>query len=476
MSGPPDDMLPRFVDDAITFAIPRPAPRARRERPNVIVFFTDQQRWDTAGVHGNRSGLTPTFDRMAACATHVARSFTVQPVCGPSRACLQTGLYATQSGCYRNGVPLGNGTATLARAFGAAGYHTGYIGKWHLASGEPVGPVERGGYASWLAANKLEFTSEAYHTVVFDEDQRPRKLPGYRVDALTDAAIRFVDEHQHERFFLFLSFLEPHHQNHVDAYPPPEGSLETYQDAWTPPDLRALGGSSQQHLAGYYGMVRRLDDAYGRLLDALRSLGLRDDTVVLFTSDHGNHFKTRNDEYKRSGHDASLRVPTVFTGPGFDGGHRIERLVSILDLSATLCDAAGIDPPEGHEGRSILPLVRDPAAPWRDELFFQISESEVGRGLRTQRWKYGVTAPDTDPWNDAHAARYVEAYLFDLEHDPYELDNLIGQDNHRRVAEHLRGRLLERMTEAGEPAAIIEPAASRGRYQQREVFDDELGQ
>ena len=471
-----DDSTPTFVDDAITFAIPRPRPPLRGERPNVIVFFTDQQRWDTTGVHGNRSGLTPTFDRMAAYATHVARSFTVQPVCGPSRACMQTAVYATQSGCYRNGIPLGEEAETLARSFRAAGYHTGYIGKWHLASGEPVAPGERGGYESWLAANKLEFTSDAYHTVVFDEDTRPHRLPGYRVDALTDAAIRFVDEHQDEPFFLFLSFLEPHHQNHVDAYPPPEGSLEAYQDAWTPPDLRALGGSSQQHLPGYYGMVKRLDEAFGRLLDALRSLGLRDDTVVLFTSDHGNHFKTRNHEYKRSGHDASLRVPTVVTGPGFDGGGRVERLVSILDLGVTLCDAAGVDPPAGHQGRSILPLLRDRHAPWRDELFFQVSESEVGRGVRTQRWKYGVTAPGADPWNDAHAAHYVEAYLYDLEHDPYELDNLIGQENHLRVAEHLRERLLERMAEIGEPPATVGPAEARPRYQQREVFDDELDQ
>ncbi|TVR88843.1 MAG: DUF4976 domain-containing protein [Trueperaceae bacterium] len=470
----PDDTPLTYPEDEITFAIAPGARAPRDERPNVIVFFTDQQRWDTTGVHGNRSALTPTFDRVAAYATHVARSFTVQPVCGPSRACMQTGLYATQSGCYRNGVTLPSDAPTLAHSFRAAGYHTGYIGKWHLASGEPVGPAERGGYEAWLAANKLEFTSDAYHTVVFDEEQQPHKLPGYRVDALTDAAIRFVDEHQAEPFFLFLSFLEPHHQNHVDAYPPPEGSLEPYLDAWTPPDLRALGGSTQQHLPGYYGMVRRLDEAFGRLLDALRSLGLREDTVVLFTSDHGNHFKTRNDEYKRSGHDASLRVPTVLTGPGFDSGRRIEQIVSILDLSATLTDAAGLERPERHEGRSILPLVRDPGAPWRDELFFQISESEVGRGLRTRRWKYGVSAPDADPWHDAHAERYVEAYLYDLEHDPYELDNLIGQANHARVAEHLRERLLARMVEAGEPPAVVEPAPARARYQQREVFDDEL--
>jgi arylsulfatase A-like enzyme len=156
---------------------------------NVIVFFTDQQRWDTTGAHGNRSGPTSTFDRLAAYATHVEHSYTVQPVCGPVRASMQRGLYATQSGCYRNAGPLARDAATIARSFAAAGYRTGSIGKWHLASGDPVASDERGGYAAWLGANQLEFTSDACHTVVFDEEKAPHKRPGYRVDALTDAAI-----------------------------------------------------------------------------------------------------------------------------------------------------------------------------------------------------------------------------------------------------------------------------------------------
>ena len=120
MSDTRDDLPPAFGGNLLRFAIPRPDGPSRGERPNVIVFFTDQQRWDTAGVHGNRSGLMPTFDRMAATATHVARSFTVQPVCGPSRACMQTGMYATRSGCYRNGVPL-----AVAVAAGPGRVHAG---------------------------------------------------------------------------------------------------------------------------------------------------------------------------------------------------------------------------------------------------------------------------------------------------------------------------------------------------------------
>lgn len=463
-----------FRDDHLTFAIPRGARQARQEKPNVIVFFTDQQRWDTTGSHGNPLGLTPNFDRTALTGTHLHHAFTVQPVCGPSRACLQTGMYATQNGCYRNAIPLQPATRTLAHSFKDAGYRTSYIGKWHLAANEPVPPAEQGGYDDWLGANKLEFTSDAYHTVVFDKHQHPRRLPGYRVDALTDAAIRYIDEHQEEPFFLFLSHLEPHHQNHLDDYPAPTGYRERYTGAWLPPDLAALGGSTHQHIAGYYGMVKRLDEAYGRLLDAVESLGLSDNTVVLYTSDHGNHFKTRNSEYKRSGHDASLRVPTVITGPGFQGGRQVRELVTLLDLHATLLDAAGIPIPNEVQGRSVLPLVRGDTRDWQNEVFFQISESEVGRGLRTTRWKYGVTAPQADAWNDAHASTYTEAYLYDLQADPYELFNLIGQENHQEVAGSLRERLLGRMREAGEPPAEIQPAPPKPRYGQRELLEGEV--
>lgn len=425
-------------------------------QPNVIVFFTDQQRWDTTGMHGNPLNLTPNFDRVAQRGTHVYNSFTCQPVCGPARSCLQTGLYATQTGCYRNMIPLPRDAKTLAHYFKAGGYQTGYVGKWHLGTGvDAVSAEERGGYDYWLASNLLEFTSDAYDTVMYDNDNQAVKLPGYRVDALTDAAIRYVDDHKDNPFYLFISYIEPHHQNHRDDYPAPDGYQEDYTaNMWIPPDLLALGGSTYQHLAGYYGMVKRLDEAFGRLLDALRSLDLLDNTVVLFTSDHGNHFKTRNDEYKRAPHDSAIRVPTVFQGPGFNGGGRITDLVSLIDLPPTLLDAAGLPIPDEMMGRSILSLLNGEA--WRDDMFIQISESQVGRAIRTQRWKYSVSAPDADAWNDAGSDTYKEEYLYDLLADPYELNNLIEIEVFNEVKQVLRERLVRRMVEAGEAEPTIE--------------------
>lgn len=429
--------------------------------PNVVVVFTDQQRWDTTGVHGNPLGLTPHFDRLARSGTDVHYSFTCQPVCGPARACLQTGLYATTSGCWRNGIPLPPGLPTLAEHFNNAGYETAYIGKWHLADRDPVPEAQRGGYQHWLAANTLEFTSDAYRTTVYDNNNQAVPLPGYRVDALTDAAIRFIDGPHDKPFFLFLSFLEPHHQNARDDYPAPEGYAEAYTGRWTPPDLASLVGTAPQHLPGYFGMVKRLDEALGRLTDALHSLNLRDDTILLFTSDHACHFKTRNGEYKRSCHDSSIRVPTALSGPGFDGGGQIQKLVSLIDLPPTLLDAAGLPVPPAMQGRSLLPLLRGQASDWPSEVFVQISESEVGRAVRTHRWKYSIYAPDRDGWRDSGSDHYTEEHLYDLQADPYELTDLIGTASLADVAAVMRERLCRRMAEAGEAVPTITPAPTR---------------
>lgn len=426
--------------------------------PNVVVVFTDQQRWDTTGMGGGQLGLTPNFDRMAIGGTYASVAITPNPVCAPARAAMQTGMYPSANGCFRNQLTMPSDVPTLATCFRNAGYATGYIGKWHLGdpgTPGPVDPAERGGYESWLAANVLEHTSDAYTTIVYDDDGDPVRLPGYRADALTDAAVRFVADHHDQPFFLFLSLLEPHQQNEVDAYVAPDGYAEQYVGAPLPPDLAALGTGSKLHeqIGGYYGQVKRVDECLGRLCDALRSVGILEDTIVAFTSDHGCHFRTRIGEYKRSCHDASLRVPLALSGPGFEGGRRIDHPVSTLDLPPTLLDAVGISVPATMQGRSLL----RPGTP--DAVLFQVSESEVGRGIRTDRWKYYVTAPGADGWRDREAVHYVESALYDLDHDPYELENLIGWNTTARVAATLREALTRRMIEAGEPEPVVEPAA-----------------
>ena len=423
------------------------------DKPNVIVFFTDQQRWDTSGLHGNPLELMPNFDQMAMRGTHFFNAFTSQPVCGPARSCMQTGLYATQTGVVRNGIPLKDEAITLANCFNDAGYDTAYIGKWHLAGIEPAfaggqKPVpkhRRGGYRYWLAGDLTEFISDSYHTVLFNEDNELVTLPGYRVDAQTDAAIRYIDRQQDNPFFMFLSFLEPHHQNHTDDYPPPDVYRGKYTGKWIPPDLATLRGATHQQIDGYYGMVKRLDEAFGRLLDALKSLGLLDKTIVLFTSDHGCHFKTRNWEYKRSCHESSIRIPMAAQGPGFQSGGRIQEMMSIVDVAPTLIDAAGLIVPSTMSGKSAMPLTRNQPVDWPDDIFIQVSESQTGRAVRTARWKYSVCSKGEESALKGSSEAYEEEFLYDLKADPYELNNLIGNANFREVGDFMMERLLERI-------------------------------
>lgn len=315
----------------------------------------------------------------------------------------------------------------------------------------------RGGYDYWLAANLLEFVSGPYDTHLWDKDDQEHVLPGYRVDAQTDAAIRYIDDKaaDEDPFFLFLSYLEPHHQNHSDDYPPPEGYEEAYIQAPLPPDLAKLGGTAPQHWPGYCGMIKRCDEALGRIMDALKSLKIDDNTIILFTSDHGCHFKTRNAEYKRSCHEASIRVPTAICGPGFNGGGRLSQLCSLIDVPTTLLDAAGIDAPLHMLGRSIRKLVANRTMDWPDDVFVQISESHTGRCVRTARWKYSVRydamGDDGKPVDAEFADVYTDDFLYDLQSDPWEQTNLIGMKPFASVVADMRERLKRRMTACGEP-------------------------
>jgi arylsulfatase A-like enzyme len=422
-------------------------------QPNIIVFFTDQQRWDTMGLNGNPMGLTPHLDRLARQGTFIKHAVTCQPVCGPARSCLQTGQYATTTGVWKNGNGLKEDAVTLASCFNDAGYRTGYIGKWHLAGdGQPKGPVSpelRGGYQDWLAADVVELTSGPYSTVFWDGDGKEHHFPGYRADAQTDAAIRYIDERAKDPdqpYMLFLSYIEPHHQNTDDSYPAPIGTAQNYRGGWLPPDLQDMKGSSPEHWAGYCGMVKRLDESLGRLMDTLVSRDQADNTIVAFISDHGCHFKTRNGEYKRTPHESSIRVPMALWGPGFNGGGERTEPAGLINLPATLLDGAGIPVPDTMQEGSLLPLTRNETQEWPTESFIQFGDGGLppGRAIRTNRWKYAVKASD-EYKNQGDAEVYQEMCLYDLECDPYELRNLIGLDSHAEIVDDLRNRLLKKI-------------------------------
>ncbi len=423
-------------------------------KPNIIFYFSDQQRWDTLN-----SELMPNVWELGEEGTIFENSFTCQPVCGPARACLQTGQYATENGCFWNGIPLPESTKTMADYFNENGYDTAYIGKWHLASDRAKGigfhcektavPKEKqGGYKYWRAADVLEFTSHGYDGYVFDEDGNKIDFTGYRADCINDFAIEYVYNHNGEKpFFMFISQLEPHHQNDRGHFEGPVEAIEKYKDYPIPEDLTFLKGDYNEEYPDYIAAINRLDENVGKLVDALKEKGIYENTIIIYTSDHGCHFKTRNFEYKRSCHESSIHTPLVFGGGAIEKTDSKDCLVSLIDLPPTILKLAGITVPESYSG-NVLP-INEADASERDCVFVQISESHIGRCVRTKNWKYSAKAIGSG-WYKSKAVHYFDDFLYDLKNDPYEKNNLVDDENYAKVLYQIRTLLSREMVNAGE--------------------------
>ena len=433
---------------------------------NIIFYFTDQQRWDTCGCFGQPLDITPNLDALARDGVKFDNAFSPQPVCGPCRALFQTGKYPTETGCFRNNIMLPAGVKTLGQYIEEAGYETAYIGKWHLASdGELEKPPAidhtvtaiprelRGGYTGfWRAADVLEFTSHGYDGFVFDENGQRVDFKGYRADCINDMALEFLDGYTGEKpFFMTVSQIEPHHQNDRRHYEGPEGSKERFKNFILPEDLKALGGNAAEEYPDYLGQCASLDENLGRLVAKLKEKGLYENTVIIFASDHGSHFLTRNrdehrngyDDYKRSCHDACLHVPLVIAGGPYRGGRAVEELVSTASLPKTILALAGVDVGDAMIGENLLDVVEKKADNRPNEIFAQISESRVGRCIRTARYTYSVYAPGVNGGAAAASDRYADDFLYDMDQDPHQLNNVVADPAYAQVKAELRKRLLD---------------------------------
>ena len=438
---------------------------------NIIFYFTDQQRWDTCGCFGQPLDITPNLDALAREGVKFDNAFSPQPVCGPCRALFQTGKWPTETGCFRNNIMLPAGVKTLGSYMEEAGYETAYIGKWHLASdGELEKPPAidhtvtaiprelRGGYTGyWRAADVLEFTSHGYDGFVFDENNNRVDFKGYRADCINGLALQFFDTYDRKKpFFMTISQIEPHHQNDRGHYEGPIGSKERFKDFVLPEDLQALGGNAGSEYPDYLGQCASLDENLGRLVDRLKKEGLYENTVIIFASDHGSHFMTRNrdghlngcDDYKRSCHDAALHVPLVIAGGPFKGGLAVEDIVSTAGLPKTILALAGVDVGDAMIGENLLDVVEKKGDHRRNEAFAQISESRVGRCLRTPDWLYAVYAPGVNGAEHAAADVYADDFLYDMKRDPHQLSNLAADPACAEIKAELRQRLLAWIEEA----------------------------
>jgi arylsulfatase A-like enzyme len=427
-------------------------------RPNVLFVFADQMRGMAMGCAGNSEVRTPSMDGLALEGTRFSHAFANCPVCTPSRAMLLSGCYPLTTGVIANDLPLPEDTPTVGAAFQAAGYRTGYIGKWHLDGvprdkWTPPGP-RRHGFDDWAAFNCSHnyFRPDKYYR----DNPEPVMAEGYEPEVQTDLALAFLAKRDSRPFCLFLSWGPPH-----DPYPMvPERFKAMYdpQHLTVRPNVQPLRPASvrlgrnlepRQTLADYYAAISALDEQLGRLLDALQATGLDRNTIVVFTSDHGDQLWSQGTMKKQQPYEESISIPLLARWPGHIPAGRVsDALLGIVDYAPTLLALAGVPPLPTAQGesRSDLFLGRQTQGA-ASVLLLDVTQTDEShaqqlpewRGLRTSRHTYACRQDGTD-W-----------LLFDNAADPYQLENHVEDPAWKSVRQELKAELAGWLRRTSDP-------------------------
>jgi arylsulfatase A-like enzyme len=413
---------------------------AKARRPNVLLIIADEWRAQATSWNGDTNVSTPNLDRFARESLSFDRAVSNLPVCCPARASIMTGQYPLTHGVFINDVELKPKGATLGQTFQNAGYRTGYIGKWHLYGspdgkyGRRLAPVPRDkrfGFEYWKAC---ECTHDYNHSLYYDgDDPQPKYWPGYDASSQTDDAIGFIERSakRSDPFLLCLSLGPPHF---------PYGTAPAeFQDQYRlrPISLRpnVPGGKraeATEILRGYYAHMAALDACFERLFRSLDRAGIAEDTIVVFTSDHGDMMLSQGLTTKLYPWDESVRIPMLIRYPRKLGrkGSRVTTAFGMPDLMPTVLALAGLPIPDNVEGSDRLQQRSDASllmlpVPITEARRYGFAEY---RGLRTERHTYVRSIHG--PW-----------LLYDNEKDPYQMHNLIGAAESARLRSELDRRL-----------------------------------
>ena len=413
--------------------------------PNVLLILPDEWRAQALGCMGNSDVQTPHLDRLASEGTLMRNTLANSPVCCPARANILTGTYASRNGLIANDLRLKEEILTVADHFTQAGYRTGYVGKWHLDGGPrlpgfvPPGR-RRHGFQYW-AAN--ECNHNYFHNWYFRDENVPIETDEYEPAFWTRLAIEFLYESQDKPFFLMMSPGAPH-----DPYQAPEKYLKLYDPqrlTMEPNWVEGTRGAGRQEAAAYYAAITAIDDQVGILLQSLRELHLEDDTIVLFSSDHGNMLGSQGKILKRKPWEESIRVPGIMRCPGMiPSGRKCDALFSHVDFAPTLLSLCGLPVPAEMQGADQSRVITGKTEEGPTAAYFQIfgpynpgGLASAWRGIRTDRYMYARR--EAGPW-----------VLYDLEKDPYEMHNLIDDPKASAVMRDLDKELLAWMGRAGD--------------------------
>ena len=449
-------------------------------RPNIIVIVVDDLRWDEMGVSGHPFLETPNIDGLAREGAYFTNAFHSVPLCSPNRASILTGQYPSRHGIIDNVARnrMSHRLNTFPRALQADGYETAYLGKWHMGND----PTPRPGFDYWVA---IPGQGRTMDPELF-EDGGIHEVPGYITDVLTDRAVDFIMADRQQPFFLYIG----HKAIHPDAVQLDDGSVDLsvprgyvpaprhqgrYEESVFPrranniTSLSELEGKPaiQKALANKYSdevmdefgeeeldpgssdetirrraeMLLAVDDGLGRIVETLEAEGILDETLILFTSDNGFFYGEHGLSLeRRMPYEESIRTPLIVRYPPLaQAGSRVENLVASVDIAPTLLEAAGVPIGDHIQGQSFVRSLQGSSQGARKSVFVEFFTYENPfpwlvdmdyRAIRTDRYKYihWMQYPD---WGE----------LYDLDEDPLETENLIGEPGMKGVLEGLKEEL-----------------------------------
>jgi arylsulfatase A-like enzyme len=412
------------------------------KKPNIIFISADQLRAQALGCMGNKQVKTPNFDRLASEGALFTHSISTFPVCTPARAMWLTGKYPTSTGVISNDMQLSPKEVTSAEVLKDQDYQTGYIGKWHLDGPErksftPAGP-RRQGFDFWAAANICHKYFNAFY---YTDSPEKIHINGYQPDHETDLALQFLENHRKHKFFLNLHWSPPH-----DPYIAPKAYMEMYdsekiklRDNVLHCVPKEIFPSVQKQIAAYYAAITNLDWNMGRIMKALDDLNLSENTIVIFTSDHGDMLFSLALLFKQWPYDESIRVPLIIRYPRrIKAGLKTDSLISTVDNMPTILSLAGVKIPDrvqgldfsnkilgenGPDPESTLIMCVQPCARYNDRVGML-----PWRGLRTKRYTFA-------------RFRHQDWCLFDNEKDVFQRRSLLTKDYDKPDVKALRNKL-----------------------------------
>jgi len=442
------------------------------QRPNFVFILMDDLRWDELHCMGNPIAETPNIDRIAREGALFRQAFVTTPLCSPSRASFLTGRYAHAHGIVDNTArdAQSHQLATFPRTLHAAGYETGFVGKFHMGNDDSPRP----GFDSWVS-----FKGQGtYHDPELNVDGKTLNAKGYTTDILSQRAVSFVERKHARPFFLWLAhkavhpeltqyadgsvsdpnggkFIPaPRHQKlyagravprRPNAMKPPMGKPALQRKIGDLPPLGAATGTDDETIRNRLRMVKAVDEGVGEMLRALEKSGQLDRTAVIFTSDEGYFFGEHGLSYERRlAYEESIHIPLLVRHPAaVRAGTTVDAFALGIDIAPTVLELAGVKPEHAMHGRSLAPLLRGGTTDWRKsfvvEYFSDKTMPRISRmgyqALRTGRWKY-IHYTELEGMDE----------LYDLARDPYEMHNVIAGEEPRLPG--LRAELKSLLTAA----------------------------